>query len=108
MQAERDAYTRRLDICTQLRRVAAETNDTKLEADALQLEQMAEMTYKQRVAKLGIKTDPRSPLARLEAIDRALGTGPAGTLPGTLPAALPTPKPTPTTAPSRTFREVNP
>ena len=100
MQAEREAYTRRLDICTQLRRVAAETNDAKLEADALQLEQMAEMTYKQRVAKLGVRSDPRSPTAQLEAIDRALGTGSAGTPPAA--------KPGPTSAPSRTFREVNP
>ncbi len=90
MQAERDAYSRRLDVCTQLRRVAIETNDAKLEAEALQLEQMAETTYKQRVAKLGVKSDPRTPVAPLERIAR------------------PAPPDAPATAPSRTFRVVNP
>lgn len=105
MQAERDAYTRRLDICTQLRRVAAETNNAKLETEALQLEQMAEMTYKQRVAKLGVKSDPRSPLSQLEALDRALGTG---TAVNPLTAAKPAAPASTPTAQSRTFREVKP
>ena len=91
MHAERDAYSRRLDVCTQLRRVALETNDAKLEAEALQLEQMAETTYKQRVAKLGVKSDPRPPVAPIEIIGRG---------------AAPTPQTSP--APSTNFRVVKP
>lgn len=88
MQAERDAYSRRLDICTQLRRIAIETNDAKLEAEALQLEQLAETTYKQRVAKLGVKSDVRP--GAPSALDRAPGSA----------RLAPTP--------SRDFRVVNP
>jgi len=88
MQAERDAYSRRLDVCTQLRRIAIETNDPKLEAEALQLEQLAETTYKQRVAKLGVKSDVRPAAPSL--LDRAPRS------------ARPVP------APSRDFRVVNP
>lgn len=105
LQAERDAYTRRLDICTQLRRIAAEKNDAKLEAEALQLEQMAETTYKQRVAKLGVKSDTRSPLAQIESIDRVLG---AGTAVNPLTAAKPTLPAGPATASSGQFKVVNP
>ena len=105
MQAERDAYTRRLDICTQLRRIAGDTNDAKLEAEALQLEQMAETTYKQRVAKLGVKSDVRAPVAPLESIDRALGSGAAV---NPLTAGRPASTAGPATAQRNQFREVKP
>lgn len=105
MQAERDAYSRRLDICTQLRRIAGETNDAKLDAEALQLEQMAETTYKQRVAKLGVKSDTRTPIAPLESIDRTLGSGAAV---NPLMAGRPTTAAGPATAQRNQFREVKP
>jgi len=95
MQAERDAYSRRLDVCTQLRRIAIETNDPKLEAEALQLEQLAETTYKQRVAKLGVKSDARPSAPSL--LERNPGSKPTDSR-----------SDRPALAPSRDFRVVNP
>ena len=117
IRAERDAFTRRLDVCTQLRRIAADTNDERLAQRALDLEQIAEDTYRQRIARLGVKSDLRTLPAGMStpanigaaststaALDRTLGSGTAVT-----PLTVAPPKPaTPATATaqSRQFREV--
>ena len=74
-KAEQETYFRRLDICTQLRRIAAQTNDSKLEAESLRLEQLAETTLKQRLAKLGTKVDTRPAKPSLDQLERTLGSG---------------------------------
>lgn len=74
LQAEQDAYARRLDICTELRRVAVGTKDDKLGLKADELERLAEQTYNRRIAKLGVKSQHRS-TPGLDKLDGALGTG---------------------------------
>lgn len=55
-KAEADALARRLEVCTQLQRVAAAKGDEKLLARAAELELQASAVYKGRVARLGVKT----------------------------------------------------
>ena len=74
LQAEQDAYARRLDVCTELRRVAADTKDDKLGLKADELERLAEATYNQRIAKLGVKSQHRG-APGLDKLDSELGTG---------------------------------
>ncbi len=74
LQAEQDAYARRLDVCTELRRVAAGTKDDKLGLKADELERLAEVTYNQRIAKLGVKSQHRG-TPGLDKLDGELGTG---------------------------------
>lgn len=74
LQAEQDAYARRLDICTELRRVAVSTKDDKLGVKADELERLAEQTYNQRIAKLGVKSQHRSKPG-FDKLDGELGTG---------------------------------
>lgn len=104
LQAEQDAYARRLDICTELRRVAAGTKDDKLAVQADELERLAEQTYNQRIAKLGVKSQHRSNPA-FDKLDSELGTGVA-----TNPlqsGGVRTPGDVrPATAQARNFREV--
>ena len=92
LQAEKDAYTRRLDVCHRLREIAVEKNDEALEARANELEKLAAATYRGRVARLGVKTGgplPALPAPSADALDRSLGTGVAVTplTSGTKPAA---------------------
>ena len=81
LQAEKDAYTRRLDVCHRLREIALQNNDDKLEAKANELEKQAFATYHERVSRLGAKTGgplPPLPAASSTAtasLDKALGSG---------------------------------
>ena len=80
LRAEKDAYTRRLDVCHRLREIAQQSNDEKLEAQANDLEKQATMTYRSRVAKLGVKSGgPLPPLPDSSSasakLDSKLGTG---------------------------------
>lgn len=78
LQAEKDAYTRRLDVCHRLRQIAFDTNDDRLEAKANELERMATDAYQARVSRLGVKTGgplPPLPPASVGVLDRTLGSG---------------------------------
>jgi hypothetical protein len=58
------AYQRRQQVCDELRRVALETGDSKLEDEALALEEMAWKIFEARSAKLmrlGVVAEPESP-----------------------------------------------
>jgi hypothetical protein len=93
LQAEKDAYTRRLDVCHRLREIALETNDEQLEARANELEKLAAATYRGRVTRLGVKSGgplPALPAPSADVLDRSLGGGVAVTpltSAGTKPAA---------------------
>jgi hypothetical protein len=73
LRDEQAAYTRRLEVCTQLRKVAFETNNDQLAIQADELERLAEITYKTRVARLGVKQNLRSN-AGAEDLERSLGS----------------------------------
>jgi hypothetical protein len=78
LQAEKDAYTRRLDVCHRLREIAYETNDEKLEARVNELEKQVAVTYHMRMARLGMKSGgplPALPTPSAEALNRTLGSG---------------------------------
>jgi hypothetical protein len=72
LKAEQDAYQRRLDVCLRLRELAAELNDDRLTAQALDLERQATALFHQRAARLGVKASLRSPE---DVLDRTLGSG---------------------------------
>lgn len=61
LRAEQEAYLRRLSVCSELRRVAAETNNDGLARQADDIERQAGSLYNQRVAALGVPK-VRSPL----------------------------------------------
>lgn len=78
LQAEKDAYTRRLDVCLRLKEIALERRDEKLEAAVSELEKQAYATYQARVARLGVQTGgplPALPPASADVLDRTLGSG---------------------------------
>lgn len=78
LQAEKDAYTRRLDVCLRLREIALERKDEKLESAVNELERQATATYQARVARLGVQSGgplPALPPASADVLDRTLGTG---------------------------------
>ncbi|MCU0704437.1 MAG: hypothetical protein MUF18_10720 [Fimbriiglobus sp.] len=82
LQAEKDAYTRRLDVCHRLREIALQSNDEKLEVRANELERQATAAYHERVSRLGVKSGgPLPPVAPSAAVvatlDRSLGSGAA-------------------------------
>ncbi len=105
LRAEQDAYARRLNVCTELRRVAANTKDDKLANQADELERLAEQTYNLRISKLGVKSQHRTPPA-LDKLDGELGTGVAV---NPLTTGVRTPADTrPATAQVRKYREVKP
>src|SRR5262249_11165111 len=54
LRAEQDAYLRRLSVCSELRRIGADTNDEALIRQADELERQAAAVYNQRVAVLGV------------------------------------------------------
>ena len=104
LQAERDAYTRRLDVCHRLREIALQTNDEQLEAKAGELEKLAIETYKLRVGRLGVKSGG-APVVPTDTLDRTLGTGVAV---NPLTTGKPTASAKTATAKANTFKEVNP
>ena len=55
VEAEARAYMRRMDVCTELRRVALEKNDELLLRQVEELESQASNLYNQRTAALGVK-----------------------------------------------------
>jgi hypothetical protein len=63
LQAENDAYSRRLDVCAALRAVAEEKGDPALSRHADELERQVTALYDARVAALGI---PKSKAALSE------------------------------------------
>jgi hypothetical protein len=110
LRAEKEAYTRRMDVCHRLREIAFQTNDEELEGKVNELEKQASATYHARVARLGAKSGgplpplPASdPAAATAALDRALGSGTAVT------PLTPKPKPAASaTARANQFKEVAP
>ena len=105
LQAEQDAYARRLDVCTELRRVAVGTKDDALGNKADELERLAEATYNQRIAKLGVKSQHRNPPGG-DKLDAELGGGVAVN-PLNTGVRIPA-DPRPATAQVRQYREVKP
>lgn len=107
LDAEKDAYTRRLEVCHRLKEIALQSNNDQLEAKANELEKQAFATYRTRVSRLGMKTGgpvPATPAA-LDSLDRTLGTGVAVT---PLTAGKPAADAKPATARANTFKEVRP
>jgi len=99
LKAEREAYMRRLDICTQLRKVALDTQDDRLAVRALELEQIAEETYRERIARMGVKQELRTASRAVEStLDRALGSGASVT-----PLTVAPPKPASAAAPETAY-----
>jgi len=109
LRAEKDAYTRRMEVCNRLREIALNTNDENLDAKVNELERQATAAYHERVARLGVKSGgPLPPVppsaAAVAALDKALGSGVAKTpLDSTKPAAGKT-----ATAKAGQFKEVAP
>lgn len=109
LRAEKDAYTRRMDVCLRLKEIALDTKDERLEAKANELERQATAAYHERVSRLGVKSGgPLPPVppsaAATAALDKALGSGVAKTpLDSPKPAAGKT-----ATAKASQFKEVAP
>jgi hypothetical protein len=133
LRAEKDAYTRRMEVCNRLREIALNTNDEKLDAKINELERQATAAYHERVSRLGVKSggplppvppsaaavaalqkptlDVRSTLpnlpsdpAALSALEKSVGTGMTKTpLDSTKPASGKT-----VTAKAGQFKEVAP
>lgn len=55
IRAEMDAFARRMDACTRLRQIALETNNDALMNEVEEIERQADILYKARVGRLGIK-----------------------------------------------------
>lgn len=110
LRAEKDAYTRRMEVCLRLKEIAQHQNDEKLDAKANELEKQAFATYHERVARLGAKMGgplPPLPPASADAtasLDKALGSGVAV---NPLTTAKPTAGKT-ATAKASQFKEVAP
>ena len=86
LQAEKDAYARRMDVCLRLKEIALQSNDDKLEAKANELEKQATAVYHERVARLGVRGSgplPPMPLptppTATASLDKTLGSGVAKT-----------------------------
>ncbi len=94
LRAEQDAYLRRLDVCLKLREIATKKGDERLLMQADELEKQATSLYHQRVARLGVKAQIRTPA---ETLDRSAGAS---------PAAEPEPVTVAPPQPARQFREV--
>jgi hypothetical protein len=62
LQAERDAYLRRLNVCVELRKAAEARGDESLMRQVDEIERQAEAVYKKRVTALGVSTSVRAPL----------------------------------------------
>ncbi len=70
LKAEQDALLRRLAVCLKIREIAAAKNDERLLTQADDLEKQAHALYHQRVARLGVKAQIRTPA---ETFDRSAG-----------------------------------
>jgi len=73
LREEQEAYTRRLEVCSQVRKVAFETSNDRLAVQADEMERLAEITYKTRIARLGVKSNLRTN-AGAEDLERSLGS----------------------------------
>jgi len=105
LREEQAAYTRRLAVCLQLRKVAYEKNDDALAAQADELERLAEITYKSRFARFGGKSNLRTNQGA-DDLDRTLGSTMTAT-PGSMGVRSPADA-RPTVAQLKNFREVKP
>ncbi|MCZ2344413.1 MAG: hypothetical protein LC104_21850 [Bacteroidales bacterium] len=117
LQAEQEAYLRRLEVCTKLRQLALESHDDALMQQADTLERQATALYHGRVARFGVKI-PRltsgdavaqqsTPKPADVRLDEKLGSGVAATplTRGTATARGSKNQPErPATASARTFR----
>jgi hypothetical protein len=110
LRAEKDAYTRRMEVCLRLKEIAQNQNDEKLEAKANELERQATAAYHERVSRLGLKSGgplpalpPSDPATATASLDKALGSGVAKTPLDGKPAAGKT-----ATAKASQFKEVAP
>lgn len=110
LRAEKEAYTRRMEVCNRLREIAFQTNDEGLERKVNELEKQATATYHERVNRLGVKSGgPLPPLpasssaAATASLDKALGSGVA-----TTPLASEKPTGKAATAKALQFKEVAP
>lgn len=90
LRAEQDAFLRRLDVCLKIREIAAKKGDERLLTQADDLEKQATSLYHQRVARLGVKAQIRTPA---ETFERA-------------PSATPEASTAAPPQPARQFREV--
>ena len=111
VQAEQEAWSRRMDVILNLRKVAFDTNNDALGKQADDLERQATALYNARVAALGAPK-VKAPLPEA-ALDRQLGTGVAVNPLTVLPAAAPATgtaalKAPAAPVPSDTIREVKP
>lgn len=74
VQAEQEAWSRRMDVCLKLRQVGIDTNNDSLVRQADDLERQATVLYNARTAALGIpKVKPADTAPA--ALDRQFGTG---------------------------------
>jgi hypothetical protein len=91
LRQEQEACLRRVSVCDELRKVAAERNDESLVRRADEIERQAATVYNQRVAALGVPKVkvPLPEPSPASVLDKKLGTGVAVN-PLTVPAA-PTP-----------------
>lgn len=106
LREEQDAYTRRLEVCTQLRKVAFQKDNDKLAAQADELERMAEMTYRTRITRLGVKSNLRTNRGA-DDLERSLGSTMNAT-PLTIGVQSPADARPATAQLKNNFREVNP
>jgi hypothetical protein len=75
LRAERDAYLRRMSVCTELRRIAVERGDDALVRQTDELERQAGALYNARVAALGVPRT-KSPLPEPTAPYTTIATTP--------------------------------
>lgn len=112
LQAEQEAYLRRLEVCTKLRQLALESHDDALMQQADTLERQATALYHGRVARFGVKTirstgssdavvHQTAPHPAESQLDKQLGSGIAAT---PLTRTTPQEGERPATASTRTFR----
>jgi len=73
LKEEQAAYTRRLEVCMQLRKVAFESSNDALSLQADELERLAELTYKTRIARIGMKSNFRNN-SGAEDLERSVGS----------------------------------
>lgn len=77
VDSEQKAWQRRIEVCTELRRVAIDKNDEALLRQVDELERQATTLYNQRTAALGVKK-AKGPAASA-VLDHTLGSGAAVT-----------------------------
>lgn len=105
LRAEQDAYLRRVSVCTELRRVAAEKGDDALARQADELERQASSLYNLRVSGLGVSPRKAAPVESAKGLDVAARGTPAAAAQARRLDAQAAPVPGTTTA---QVREVKP